>query len=113
MITSSNGAYAAGMAATEKKAFDIRILNVAQLGTITDYFVLCSGNSVTQVKAITDEIEEKLQLKGMTPSHKEGYATARWILMDYGDFIVHVFHKEDREFYDLERYWNDAEAISI
>lgn len=110
---SSNIAYFAGSAAAEKKAQDIRILNVSGLSYITDYFVLCSGNSVIQVKAIADEIEEKMGLKGAELKHREGYQTARWILLDYGDVIVHVFHREDREFYDIERFWSDAEAVII
>lgn len=113
MKNSSNIAYFIGSAAADKKAHDIKILNVSELSSIADYFVICSGNSVIQVKAVADDIEEKMRLKGYEINHREGYQTARWILLDYGNIIVHVFHKEDREFYDIERFWRDAEAISI
>ena len=102
-----------GAAADEKKAFDIKILNVSELSSIADYFVVCSCNSVTQVKAVADEIEGKMKEKGHDISHREGYQTARWILLDFGNIVVHVFHKEDREFYNIERFWSEAEAISI
>lgn len=111
--SSANLAYFVGSAAAEKKAQDIKILNVTELSSIADYFVLCSCNSVTQVKAVADEIEDKMAEKGFGVKHKEGYNTARWILLDYGDTIAHVFHKEDREFYDIERCWRDAELISL
>ena len=110
---SSNIAGFAGFTAANKKAHDIKILNVSKVSSITDYFVLCSGNSTTQVKAIADEIEEKMNQKGLLISHKEGYKTARWILLDYGDVIINIFHHEDREFYCIERLWADAEAISV
>lgn len=113
MINNSSLAFLAGTSAAEKKAFDIRILNVSHITTIADYFVVCSGNSTTQIKAIADEIEDKMQEKGILVNHKEGYQTARWVLLDYGNIIVHVFHKEDREFYNIERFWSDADAVSI
>jgi ribosome-associated protein len=113
LINSSKLAYLIGTAAAEKKAQNIKLLNISDLSSITDYFVVCSGNSIIQVKAIADEIEDKMKLKEFEASHREGYQTARWILLDYGNVIVHVFHKEDREFYDIERLWADAVAISI
>jgi ribosome-associated protein len=113
LISSSKLAYLIGTSAAEKKAQDIRLLNISDLSSITDYFVICSGNSVIQVKAIADEIEDKMRLKEFEASHREGYQTARWILLDYGNVIVHIFHKEDREFYDIERLWADAESIGI
>jgi ribosome-associated protein len=100
-------------AAAEKKAIDIKILNVKDISPIADYFVICSGNSTIQVKAIADEIEDKMLEQGFELNHKEGYQNARWILLDYGTVIAHVFHNEEREFYDLERLWADAEAISV
>lgn len=113
MSSNSKQALAIGNAAAEKKATNIKIMNVKGLSPIADYFVLCSGNSSIQVKAIADEIEEKMFQEGIEIYHKEGYQNARWILLDYGDVIAHVFHTEDREFYDLERFWSDAVITSI
>lgn len=100
-------------AADSKKARDIKVLDIRDISPITDYFVICSGTSTIQVKAIADEVEEKLTEKGFYLYHKEGYNTARWILLDFGDVIVHVFHEEDRDFYNLERLWADAEVINF
>lgn len=113
LSSSSNTAYFAGSIAANKKAQDIKILNVGGLTSIADYFVICSGNSTVQVKAIADEIEEKMAEQGYCLNHREGYNNARWILLDYGDIIVHIFHTEDREFYGIERLWSDAEITSI
>lgn len=113
MISSANLAYLIGNAAIEKKAKDVKILNVSDISPITDFFIICSANSSIQVKAIADEIEEKMEEKGNDLKHKEGYTSARWVLLDYGNVIAHVFNTEDREFYDLERLWADAQMISI
>lgn len=99
--------------ADDKKAFDIKVLEISKLTSIADYFVILSGNSQRQVMAISDDIEEKMYLQGYDVRHKEGYNTGKWILLDYGDIIVHVFYKEDRDFYNLERLWADAENIDI
>ncbi|WIV10622.1 ribosome silencing factor [Proteiniborus sp. MB09-C3] len=99
--------------ADDKKAFDIKALNISKLTSIADYFVILSGNSQRQVMAISDDIEDKMYSQGYDLRHKEGYSTGKWILLDYGDIIVHVFHKEDRDFYNLERLWADAEDIDI
>lgn len=96
-----------------KKANNIDIIDIHNITIIADYFVICSGTSNTHIKAIADEIEFKLSEMGIEPYHKEGYDTARWILLDYADVIVHVFHYEDREFFNLERLWSDGEIISI
>lgn len=113
MKSSPGIAYYISSAAANKKANDIKILNVSDISPIADYFVICSGNSTIQVKAIADEIEDKMEEKGYTLKHKEGYHGARWILLDYGNVIAHVFHKEDREFYGIERLWADAEAVNV
>jgi ribosome-associated protein len=110
---SSSLAFDISSAAAEKKAKDIRILNVKEISPITDYFVICSGSSSTQVKAIADEIEHKISEQGIELHHKEGHQNARWILLDFGSVIAHVFFTEDREFYDLERLWADAVSVSI
>lgn len=100
-------------AAANKKAKEIKVLNIRDISPITDYFVVCSGSSTIQVKAIADEVEEKLAEKDFCLYHKEGYSTGRWILLDFGSVIIHVFHEEDREFYNLERLWADAEVINF
>lgn len=99
--------------ADDKKAFDMKVLKITKLSSIADYFVILSGNSQRQVMSISDDIEEKMHDNGYELKLKEGYNTGKWILLDYGDIIVHVFHKEDRDFYSLERLWVDAEDIDI
>ena len=100
-------------ACNDKKGFDIRILNLKKLTTIADYFVIISGNSTTQVKAIADGVEEKMEEAGFYLLGKEGYSSARWILLDFGDIVVHVFHRENREFYNLEKLWIDGQEIVL
>lgn len=95
-------------AASDKKARDIVALEMIDLTIATDYFVICSANTTTQVKAIIDHIEEKLAQQNVFFSHKEGYREGNWIILDYGDCMVHVFREEDRQFYNLERLWSDA-----
>ncbi len=98
-------------AADSKRADDIKIIKIADLTIISDYFVIANGNSSTQTKAIADEIEFKMKEAGISPLRTEGYQGANWIILDYGDIVVHVFYKETREFYNLERLWNDGEEI--
>ncbi|MFN2341053.1 MAG: ribosome silencing factor [Halanaerobium sp.] len=98
-------------AADDKKAEDIDILDVQGLTVIADYFVICSANSDQQVRAIARAIDDKLSEKGIEPQKIAGMDDARWVLMDYADVIVHVFKKREREYYDLERLWSDAEKI--
>lgn len=95
-------------AASDKKGRDILILDMAELSPVTDYFVICSAGNGTLVKAIADNIEDKLAEGGVFPRHKEGYQDARWILLDYGDVVAHVFLEEERNFYNLEQLWADA-----
>lgn len=92
----------------DKKAKDINIIDIKDISTLADFFVVCNGTSTTHIKALADEVEFKLSEKGKSFLHKEGYDTARWILLDYGDVIVHIFHEEDRSFYNLERLWRDG-----
>ena len=89
------------------------LLNMENLSPLTDYFIIASADNVTLVKAVADNIEEKLAEEGILPSHTEGYAEGRWILMDYGDIIIHIFSKEDRLFYDLERTWRDGKVVDV
>lgn len=93
----------------EKKGIDIKVLDIKGLSSIADYFVIVSGNSVRQVAALADEIEEKMDEKGINLENIDGKTTSRWILLDYGDIIVHVFHKDEREYYDIERLWSKDE----
>lgn len=94
-----------------KKGEDVRVLHIGTLTTIGDYFVVATGNSTTQVKSFADEVDEKMSAAGLEPKRIEGYNTASWILMDYDDVIVHLFLRETREFYALERLWGDAPEI--
>ena len=100
-------------AALDKKAFDIVVLDLQGSGAFTDYFLLCSAQSTRQVKAIADEIEEQLCKTKSQPSHVEGYKHAEWVLMDYFDFVVHVFTRDNRRFYDLERLWGNAQRFEV
>lgn len=100
-------------AADDKKSFDINLLEVNKLTSLADYFVICSGNSDVQVKAICDEIEGQMDKLGYHVKNKEGHRQGRWTILDYKDIIVHVFHKEDREFYNLDKLWIDGEKIDI
>jgi ribosome-associated protein len=101
-------------ACQEKKATDISILQLdAQASGFTDYFVLCSGANPRQVQAIADEIDQKLSSAGVQPKHIEGYTQADWVLMDYVDFVVHIFSESARKFYDLERLWKSAKRLQL
>jgi len=91
-----------------KKAKDVKSINISELTVIADYFVICSGTSTTHIKALADEVEEKMQEQNIELLRKEGYNSARWILLDYNSVVVHIFHEEDREFYNLERLWADG-----
>jgi ribosome-associated protein len=104
---------AAARAASEKKASDIIALDLRKVASFTDYFLLCSGASSRQVQAIADFVEEQVRLAGKRPLHTEGYSRAEWILLDYGDFVVHIFNVTARRFYDLERLWRDAERVKL
>ncbi|AIS52113.1 ribosomal silencing factor RsfS [Thermoanaerobacter kivui] len=97
----------------DKKAFDIKVLYIGELTTIADYFIIATGSSDTHVKALTDEIEKKLCEEGIFVDHIEGYASGKWVLMDYGDVVVHIFQEEERAFYNLERLWADAKEIVL
>jgi ribosome-associated protein len=102
----------AAAAASSKKAERILILDVSSLLVITDHFLICSGNTERQVRGISDEIERKLrEERGLKAARREGERESRWIVLDFVDFVVHVFHKEDRDYYDLERLWSDAPKI--
>lgn len=100
--------------ASDKKAFDLLALDLREIASFTEFFIIASGANQRQVQAIADEIEEQLKKQlNSRPVRTEGYSAAEWVLMDYGDFIVHIFEKNAREFYDLERLWRDAKKVDI
>jgi ribosome-associated protein len=101
------------LAATDKKAMDVVILDMREASSITDYFLLCAGGSERQVQAIADAIDEQMSRHGVASLGVEGYREARWILMDYGDVVVHVFSQDTRDFYDLERLWSNAPKVEL
>jgi ribosome-associated protein len=99
-------------ACQEKKAEEITILELEKgSGAFTDYFVLCSGTNPRQIQAISDVVEERLEKAGLRPTHVEGYKLAEWVLLDYVDFVVHVFSEKARKYYALERLWNSAKRL--
>ena len=103
---------AAIQACLEKKAEELSILEMDKgSGAFTDYFVLCNGTNPRQVQAIADEVELRLKRAGLRPTHVEGYSQAEWVLIDYVDFVVHVFSEKARKFYDLERLWKSARRL--
>lgn len=100
-------------AARDKKAQDIVLLGIGQVAGFTDYFLICTGASSRQVQSISDEIERRLGLSGLRPAHVEGYNHAEWVLLDYLDFVVHIFSPRARSFYDLERLWRTAPRVPL
>lgn len=105
-------AHLAGEAASAKKAENVVVLDMRPLTIICDYFVICSAGNTVQVRAIADHIADELAKADVTPRGREGLGPARWILLDYGDVVVHVFHRDERSFYNLERLWGDAEVVA-
>lgn len=103
---------AAVRALDEKKAEDIEVIQITELSVVADYFVIANGTSNTHVRALAGEVEDQLSKLGVEADHIEGRATG-WILLDYGSMVVHVFHKESREYYNLERLWADGKVIDI
>lgn len=100
-------------ATRDKKALDIVVLDLRGLASFTDYFLICAGSSRRQIETIADEVEEKLGKAKRKPSHTEGYPRGDWILMDYVDFVVHIFTPTSRAYYDLERLWGDAKRLAV
>jgi ribosome-associated protein len=103
----------AAHAAEEKKADDLVILDLREVASFTEFFLICNGSNAKQVQAISYSIEDTLRKAGKRPMHIEGYTSAEWILLDYGDFLVHIFSATARRFYDLERLWRDAKRVEI
>jgi len=100
-------------AADSKKSFDILVLDLRGLTSIADYFVICSAGSTTQVGAIADGIDHALTQEGCKPSHIEGMASSTWVLMDYGDVVVHIFDEHTRTYFSLEQMWGDAPGVPL
>jgi ribosome-associated protein len=99
-------------AASDLKAIDLRVLHLAPVSDFTDYFLLMSGGSDRQVQALAEAVEERLAALRVKPLHTEGWGKGKWVLLDYGDFVVHVFDDERRGFYALERLWSDAPDVT-
>ena len=104
---------AAVRAAESKKATDLRVLDLTGITSFTDYFVLCTGANQRQIQAITDAIGEDLKQHGEFPISLEGYKDGEWVLVDYGDFVIHIFSPRARAYYDLERLWRNAKSVAI
>jgi ribosome-associated protein len=104
---------AAVEAAQDKQAVDITVLNLSGAGAFAEYFLLCSGQSQPQIQAIGESIEERLEREGRRVVHREGKSSAEWVLLDYGDFVAHIFSERARQYYDLERLWRSAERVTF
>ena len=112
-MTPKEMALALARALDDKKGQDIRVLETDGLTTLADYFVLCTGSSAPQLKALADAAERAMKENGILPHHIEGHRGGTWILQDYGDVVLHLFSGEAREFYDLDRLWQDARVLDL
>jgi ribosome-associated protein len=112
-MTSLETARYAAKALCERKGIDIKLIKISDISSIADYFVIAAGSSNTHVKALADNVEFRLDNEGISVSHIEGYRSDSWILLDYVDVVVHVFSEEAREYYNLERLWEDGEEIDV
>lgn len=112
-MTSKEIAALAVAALEDKKGIDIRVIDISEVSVMADYFVIASGNNPNQVQALIDNVDEKLGRAGAVLNQTEGYQNANWVLMDYGDVIIHVFDKENRLFYNLERIWKDGKDLDL
>ena len=110
-MTANEKSQAVVKALEDKKASNIEVIDVKERTSLSEYFVIASCQSTVQVRACADEVEEQLEKEGIDVRHKEGYRTGSWVLMDYGDVVVHVMQQETREFYGIERLWDDAGKI--
>lgn len=112
-MTPKEQALALAKALDSKKGKDIRVLETDGLTTLADYFVLCSGASAPQLRALGEATEKAMKDNGILPHHIEGHRGGTWVLQDYGDVVVHLFSEESREFYDLDRLWQDAKPLDL
>jgi len=113
LAVSSKMAKVAYEALDDKMGEDIKVLDIHEISVLADYFLIAHGNNPNHVKALIDSVEDKLEEMGYSPNHIEGYQEGTWVLLDFGRIIVHVFHKEARLFYDLERIWSDGKTVAI
>ena len=113
MLNAKEMIAAAVKALDDRKCRDLKVLYTADQTTLADYFVICSGTSNTQVRALAEAVEEALSKAGEEPHHIEGHRDGQWTLMDYSAVVIHIFTEEGREFYDLERLWSDAQPVDI
>ncbi|MBQ6469707.1 MAG: ribosome silencing factor [Lachnospiraceae bacterium] len=98
-------------AVEEKKGLDLKVIEIAEISTLADYFIISSGSNENQVQAIIDSVDEMMSRAGYEPRHTEGKSPTQWMLLDYGDVVVHIFNEEGRSFYDLEHIWRDGKEI--
>lgn len=113
MITSREMAKIVCEALADKKGEDIRAIDISQISVLADYFIIANGSSESQVRALVDNVEEQLEKAGVQAKQREGVGLGSWVLLDFGDVIVHVFDRENRLFYNLERIWSDGKSINI
>lgn len=113
MTQAKEMAKVAYQALNDKKGEDIKIIDISSVSVLADYFLIANGNSNNQVHALVDNVEEEMHKAGYALKQREGYGSGNWVLLDFGDVIVHVFDKENRLFYDLERIWRDGKNIEI
>ncbi len=113
MDTSREMARSACHALSEKKAEELRVIEISEISPLADYFIIATGTNSSQIQAMVDAVEEELAKTGHNPKQIEGNRNSTWILMDYSDIIVHIFLKEDRLFYDLEKIWTDGRKIAV
>ena len=113
MLPSREMAEIAVKALDGKKGKEIKLIRIDKITTLAEYFVICTGTSNTQINALCDEVEKQLTEAGEEPLHREGYRGGTWVLLDYGDFVIHVMHQESREYYRLERLWKDCPSIDL
>jgi ribosome-associated protein len=111
MLNPKELAEATASALSEKKADNVIVLDIAHLTSIADYFVICAGRNTIQVRALADDLIKKLEQEGVTPLRKEGYSDSRWVVLDYASVIVHIFHEQEREYYNIERLWMDGSNL--
>ncbi len=113
MMNPKEMAAMACQALEEKKAMDIKVINIEEVSSLADYFIIASGSNRNQVQAMADEVDETLGRAGVEMKQREGYTSANWILLDYGDIVIHLFDEENRLFYDLERIWRDGKVVEV
>lgn len=112
-MTAKQIALAAARALEEKKGVGIKLLEVTEVTTLAEYFLICTGTSSTHIKTLCDAVEEVVEASGEPLLHREGHRSGTWVLLDFGSLVCHVFTEETRQFYDLERMWNDAKPVAL